>query len=224
MTPAVAGAGPAGRVRHVFTDVDRGDLAVDGAPGPLATRRRAVVDLPWTWLRQVHGAGVVTVTRPGEHAGADADAAVTATPGAALAVHTADCAPVLLDAGAAFGVVHVGWRGLASGVLEAAVDALEQLGHRPVRAVLGPCIRPRCYEFGEAELDAVVERCGPAARSRTADGAPALDVAAGIRAICDRSSIRLHDTGTCTACSPRHWSHRARADGARQALVAWLEP
>ena len=32
----------------------------------------------------------------------------------------------------------------------------------------------------------------------------------------------VHDVGTCTACSPRHWSYRARADRARQAVVAWL--
>ena len=45
---------------------------------------------PWTRLTQVHGARVVTVTRPGEHAGAEADAAVTAVPGCALLVRTAD--------------------------------------------------------------------------------------------------------------------------------------
>ena len=61
----------------------------------LAARRRPRSSTdPWTWLRQVHGAGVVIVTEPGEHAGAQADAAVTAVPGAVLAVQTADCAPV----------------------------------------------------------------------------------------------------------------------------------
>ena len=36
--------------------------------------------------------------------------------------------------------------------------------------------------------------------------------------------LALDDAGTCTACSPRHWSYRARADAGRQALVAWIEP
>ena len=50
----------------------------------------------WTWLRQVHGAQVVVVRTPGEHAGVEADAAVTDTLGCPLVVRTADCAPVVL--------------------------------------------------------------------------------------------------------------------------------
>jgi len=211
-------------VQHRFTDVTAGDLAVAGDPDRLAARRRAVVDAPWTWLRQVHGARVVVVTEPGEHAGTEADAAVTAIPGAAVAVHTADCAPVLVLADGAVGVAHAGWRGLLAGVVEATAAALADLGHPPRSAVLGPCIRPRCYEFGPAELDLVADRYGPAVRAQTAWGAPALDVAAGVAAACAALDVPLVDHGTCTACSPVHWSHRARADRGRQALVAWVAP
>lgn len=211
-------------VHHRFTDVTAGDLAVTGDPDLLAARRRAIIDAPWTWMRQVHGAAVLTVTSPGEHAGAEADAAVTAVPGAVLAVHTADCAPVLLLAHGAVGVAHAGWRGLAAGVIEATADALAQLGHPAHTAVLGPCIRPRCYEFQGPELDQVAERYGPAVRSVTAAGTPALDVAAGVAAACAGIGIDLHDQGTCTACSPVHWSYRARGDAGRQALVAWVAP
>jgi YfiH family protein len=211
-------------VHHRFTDIRHGDLAVGGDPEDLTARRRALVDAPWTWLRQVHGARVVTVTEPGEHAGTDADAAVTAVPGAALAVHTADCAPVLLVADGAVGVAHAGWRGLAAGVIEATAAALADLG-RPARsAVLGPCIRPRCYEFRGPELDLVADRYGEAVRAETAAGTPALDVAAGVAAACRGLGIELTDEGTCTACSPVHWSHRARGDLGRQALVAWVAP
>lgn len=215
---------PPGAVHHVFTDHRHGDLAVGGELGLLATRRQAVVDAPWTWLRQVHGARVVTVTEPGEHAGAEADAAVTAVPGAVVAVHTADCAPVLLVADGAVGVAHAGWRGLAAGVIEATAAALVELGRPAHTAVLGPCIRPRCYEFRGPELDLVAERYGPGVRSETAAGVPALDVAAGVAAACRELGIDLHDGGTCTACSPVHWSYRARADVGRQALVAWVAP
>lgn len=211
-------------VRHVFTDVRHGDLAVGGDQAALTARRRAVVDAPWTWLRQVHGARVVTVTDPGEHAGVEADAAVTAVAGAVLAVHTADCAPVLLVADGAVGVAHAGWRGLVAGVVEATAAALAALGHPPRRAVLGPCIRPRCYEFGGPELDLVTERYGPAVRAETAWGSPALDVAAAVAAACGSLGLELDDAGTCTACSPVHWSHRARGDLGRQALVAWVAP
>lgn len=210
------------RVRHVFTDQRSGDLATTVPPGDLDPRRHALHPAPWTWLRQQHGAEVVVVTRPGEHAGAAADAAVTTVPDAPIAVVTADCAPVLLEGDGAVAVVHAGWRGLVAGVVEAAVQTMVELGHPPIAARLGPCIRARCYEFGGADLAEVASRYGPSVVATTAWGTPALDVAAAVRAACSWSDVPLADAGTCTACSPVHWSHRARGDRGRQALVAWL--
>ncbi len=212
------------QVRHAFTGRRNGDLAIAGETGLLAGRRAALVDRPWTWLRQVHGNSVITVTEPGEAAGFEGDAIVTATAGAAIAVQTADCAPVLFLANGAVGVVHAGWRGLAAGVIEAAAAALVDLGHPPYQAVLGPCIRARCYEFGSDELDQLADRYGSAVRSTTAWGSPALDLAAGVGAACTGLGVQLLDQSVCTACSSNHWSHRARADSGRQALVAWIEP
>lgn len=211
--------------RAVFTSTADGDLAVDNPEPELLARRRAVIDLPWTWLRQRHGARVVTVARPGAGAGAEADAAVTAVPGAALAVHAADCAPIALTADGVVGVAHAGWKGLAAGVVEAVVDAMRALGAGEVGAQIGPTIRPQCYAFGAAELDQVATRCGPAVRSTTASGAPGLDLVAGIRAELTRCGVTdIDDGGTCTACSPSHWSYRARGDAGRHAVVAWLAP
>ncbi|MCU1369268.1 MAG: hypothetical protein JWO77_462 [Ilumatobacteraceae bacterium] len=212
-----------GDVRSVFTDQRHGDLMVRTEPTVLAARRRALSDHPWSWLRQVHGARVITVTAPGEHAGEEADAAVTAVPGAVLAVQAADCAPILLTGPGVIGVAHAGWRGLEAGVIEATAAAMADLGGGPERAVLGPCIRARCYEFGAAELDLVAARYGDGVRATTAWGTPALDVPAGIAEACRRLQIDLEDTGVCTACSPNHWSHRARGEPGRQALVAWLQ-
>ena len=184
-----------------------------------------MVDLPWTWLRQVHGAGVVVVAAPGEHAGARADAAVTNVPGAALAVGAGDCAPVALLADGAVGVIHAGWRGLVAGVIPAAVAALRDLGATDIRAVLGPCIHAGCYEFGEADLDAAAAVLGDQVRGRTTAGAPALDVPAAVAGGLAAAGVgHVEDVGVCTACSAEHWSYRARGDGRRQALVAWLAP
>lgn len=208
---------------HRFTGCAEGDLA-PGSPG-VDRRRQAVATGPWTWLRQVHGATVVVVDRPGQHAGVPADAAVTSSPGAVLAVTVADCAPVVLLAEEAIGVVHAGWRGLRAGVVPAAVAALRRLGAGPLRAVVGPCIRPRCYEFGAAELASVAGALGEGVRARTADGRPALDVAAGVRlALAAEGVSECTDAGTCTACSPFHWSHRGAGDGRRQAVVAGVAP
>jgi hypothetical protein len=214
---------PAAQV--IWTTTTDGDLSIDAPQPDLDRRRRAVVDRPWTWLRQVHGARVVRVEAPGEHAGVDADAAVTSVPGAAIAVQTADCVPVALTADGAVGVVHAGWRGLAAGVVEAAVRALGEAGSGPVRAEIGPCIRARCYEFGKADLDLVVERLGDGVRATTAWGTPALDVVQAATAALRGAGVTdVVDSGVCTACSPVHFSHRARGETGRQALVAWLGP
>jgi copper oxidase (laccase) domain-containing protein len=165
----------------------------------------------------------VVVTAPGEHAGAKADAAVTATAGCVLAAQAADCAPVALVADGVMGVAHAGWRGLAAGVLPATVAAMQLLGAGRITATLGPCIRVGCYEFGADELDVVAASLGEHVRGTTAAGTPALDVPAAVRVSLQEAGVAdVVDLGVCTACSTDHWSHRARADRQRQAVVAWM--
>jgi YfiH family protein len=211
-----------------FTGRAEGDMGHGGAyvhevAPDVAVRRRGVVHLPWTWLRQVGGDGVVRVDTPGSGSGSPADAAVTATPGCALAVLTADCAPVALaSAEGVLGVAHAGWSGLRAGVLERTVDAMVDLGATVITAVVGPCIRPECYEFGIDDLERVAARVGPEVRATDLSGAPALDLAAGVRAVLSRAGVNdVDDHGSCTACSPGWYSWRARAERQRQATVVW---
>lgn len=107
-------------------------------------------------VHQVHSADVVTLTEP-LSGKPKADAMVTATPGLALAVLTADCQPVLFaDAGAqVIGAAHAGWRGARDGVLEATVEAMVALGatRGSIRAVIGPSISQRAYEVGPEFLE-----------------------------------------------------------------------
>ena len=207
---------------------DLGSVAERGPEGPspaCVARRAAVVDLPWTWLRQVHGANVVTVDRPGAHAGAEADGAVTATRGAVLAILTADCAPLALaSAEGVIGGAHAGWRGLLAGVVEETAAAMRALGATGIEAALGPCIHGECYEFADADLEPIARRLGPAVRSHTATGAPALDVPAAVAAACERADVDLvWRSPICTACdADGAYSHRARRDDERQALAIWL--
>ena len=114
-------------------------------------------------LHQVHGVEVVPVTEPWPMgAGPRADAMVTARPGLALGVITADCAPVLF-ADAASGVVgaaHAGWRGAVAGVLEATIAAMLELGaaRHAITAAIGPCIGQASYEVAGDLRDAVLAR------------------------------------------------------------------
>lgn len=103
-------------------------------------------------VHQTHSARAVTVTDAQPLPKPEADALVTATPGTAIAVLTADCQPVLFadrDAGVV-GAAHAGWRGALDGVLEATLEAMETLGAKRenTRAVIGPSISQRAYEVG----------------------------------------------------------------------------
>jgi copper oxidase (laccase) domain-containing protein len=128
------------------------------------------------------------------------DALVSSGGRIGLVILTADCASVALGSPeGVLGAVHAGWRGLADGVVEQAVETMGTLGATEVVGAVGPCIHPGCYEFSESDLDRVAARLGDGARSRTASGRP----------------------DACTGCAGGYFSHRARGDGGRQALLVW---
>ena len=156
------------------------------------------------------------MTKPGEHAGAEADAAITREPFAKLAVRTADCVPVVLVGADAVGVVHAGWRGLARGVIQATIAQMGEVRE----AHVGPHIRAGCYEFGAGDLDEVAAALGDGVRGTTTWGAPALDLTAGVRLAL--GDIPVIDAGACTACTDLYFSWRARQDAARFATITWI--
>lgn len=104
-------------------------------------------------VHQIHSAEAVAVEKPFSHDDAPkADGMATATPGVALGILTADCAPVLFADTRAkvIGACHAGWRGAQGGVLEATLKVMGGLGARPrdIVAAIGPCIAQRSYEVG----------------------------------------------------------------------------
>jgi YfiH family protein len=103
-------------------------------------------------VHQVHSAEVLSLSEAPQTPRPRADAMVTATPGLALAVLTADCQPVLFADPKAkvIGAAHAGWRGALAGVIEATVLAMTDLGARAERihAAIGPCIAQASYEVG----------------------------------------------------------------------------
>lgn len=170
---------------------------------------------PVAFARQVHGAGVHVLGGPDEAAAdavADADALVTALRGTAVGVLVADCVPVLL-ADARAGVVaavHAGRRGLAAGVLQAALAAMVARGAAPerVRAAIGPAISGPRYEV-PADMQAEVVALVPEAACTTAWGTPGLDLPAGAAAVLRRAGVRdVLEPGWCTDTESRFYSHR----------------
>ncbi len=176
------------------------------------------------WVEQVHGIDVAVVPRPGR---GPADAVVTFTRRVACAVLVADCMPVMLASrvGDRVGVAHAGWRGLAAGVIEAAVAALDC---KPAELVawLGPAIGPSAFEVGSEVRDAFLDRdSGAAAAFRPGrDGRWLADLPALARRRLAAAGVAdVHGGNLCTFSDPvRFYSYRRDGATGRMAALAWL--
>lgn len=187
------------------------------------------------WLRQVHGTGVLRFDAPPSAAGIEAepvaDAAVTAVPGVVLAILTADCLPVVFAArdGREVAAAHVGWRGLAEGMLEATLAAM-QAPAADVIAWLGPAAGPACYEIGSEVHDAFVSGSAEAETAFTATrpGHWRVDLYALARQRLQAAGMALadiHGGGLCTIADPARWfSHRRDRRSGRIATLVWRAP
>jgi YfiH family protein len=168
-------------------------------------------------LQQVHGA---TVREAGVGFCGEGDALVTATPGLALEIATADCLPVLLTGAGRIGAVHAGWRGIAAGVVP---RALERLGEpRRLAARIGPGIGPCCYEVDEP-VAAAVAAAAPGAEviaRRSERGRPVLDLALAVETQLRAAGVTdIRALDVCTRCHPGWlWSYRRDGAGAGRNL------
>jgi YfiH family protein len=180
---------------------------------------------------QVHGRGVVVVDGEvgvGEWPGGrGCDAVVTRCPRVPVGVLVADCMPILI-ADPEAGVVaaaHAGRRGLAGGVVQAALEAMAGLGAEPARmaAVIGPAICGRCYEV-PAAMQAEVAAAVPGTACTTASGSAGLDLPAGALGLLRAAGVAARSTGICTAEDERFYSYRRDGLTGRFAGVVMLSP
>ncbi len=107
------------------------------------------------WLQQVHSNRVVNINQQTEVEAADAS--FTERAGVVCAVLTADCLPVLLASkdGSIICAIHAGWRGLLSGIISKAVNALN---NKELIAWLGPAIGENCFEVGKEVKDQFIAK------------------------------------------------------------------
>jgi len=228
---------------HVFatrSPSNLGNLAFSGARDRDAaqTVRQAwsaflgVSPNDWVVGGQVHTSNVVFVDDSHRGRGAltpetvipQCDGLITTTPGLPLYVAVADCSAVLLHAPGVIGVIHGGWRGLAAGILDAAVEQFLGLGVEPkdIRAGIAPCIAGASYEVGPE----VGEACPDGARYRGEGDRWQVDIALWAQHCLlqngvEPASIYLSgiDTGSDHSC----FSHRRQGLSAgRNGLIAVL--
>lgn len=194
-----------------------------------------LLDLPSEplWLQQVHGIQVVDagewITTP--TAGVpQADAALAHHPHRVCAVLTADCLPVLLCSrdGHHIAAAHAGWRGLAAGILEATVLALEQPGST-LMAWLGPAIGPQVFEVGDEVRHAFVSDDAQAssafARHPTADHKWHANLYALARQRLARVGVTaIYGGEYCTYTQARQfYSFRREGVTGRMATLVWRQ-
>lgn len=176
------------------------------------------------WMSQVHS-NVTVEASPVDCP--TADGCWTATPGIACAVLTADCLPVLFcdRDGARVAAAHAGWRGLAAGMLEATIEAMQASGGE-LLAWLGPAIGSTAFEVGPEVRDAFVSQHAQAATAFT----PSRNAGRFMADIYQLARIRLaacgvsdvYGGGFCTVSDPRFYSYRRANRTGRFASLVWL--
>lgn len=201
---------------------------VDDDPAAVAqNRRRLGLPAGPVWLTQEHGRDVVNAATVAPGESPRADASFSTRPGVICAVLTADCLPLLLTdrAGSRVAAVHAGWRGLAAGIIEATVTALE-VSPDELLAWLGPAIGPAAYEVGDEVRAAFVGHDPQAAAcfEATRPGHGLLDLYALARRRLQRLGVNaVYGGGLCTfSDTERFFSYRRDGVTGRMASLIWL--
>jgi YfiH family protein len=232
------GQGSGGAVGGSDAPFDRFNLAshVGDDEAKVAANReqlRAILPQEPRWLNQVHGVAVFEADDSPPAAqpnGAvpEADAAVTRSPGRVLAIMTADCLPVLMcdRKGEVVAVAHAGWRGLAAGVVERALQAM-RVPAADVIAWLGPAIGPEAFEVGQDVVDAFVREdaeSGACFRAR-GPGKYLADLYGLARRRLVRAGVDSISGGEfCTyRDADRFYSYRRDGRTGRMASLVWIE-
>jgi len=211
-----------------FDSFNLGDH-VDDDPVAVAHNRALLTSRLHTqpaWLKQVHGINVVEAS-PAEVL--QADASWSQTPGVACTIMTADCLPALFcnRQGTQVAAAHAGWRGLAAGVLEAAVDSYADAPSE-VMVWLGPAIGPQAFEVGPEVRDAFI-----ATHPETIEAfVPSVNAGKFMADIYQLARMRLaahgvkavYGGGLSTYNDERFFSYRRGARTGRFASLVWIDP
>ena len=211
-----------------FDTLNLGDHVGDD-PRKVAINRsriRGLCNLPGevNWLAQTHGTAIVTDDSRARARAANrrlpGDAAVTNKKHVVLGILTADCFPVVLysETDHSVAVLHVGWRGLAAGIIEKSVAHLAEV----TTVWVGPGIRGCHLEVG-AELKSYFNNGSFIERSETTK--LMLDLPAEIRRRVERvADATIVEHGACTYCDEsRFFSYRRDGQCGRFATLAWVE-
>jgi YfiH family protein len=211
-----------------FDSFNLGDH-VDDDPAAVAHNRKLLTErlhIQPAWLKQVHGIDVVEAS-PAKVL--QADASWSQVPGIACTIMTADCLPALFcnRQGTQVAAAHAGWRGLAAGVLEAAIDSFADAPSE-ILVWLGPAIGPQAFEVGPEVRDAFITT-----HPETLDAfVPGVNAGKFMADIYQLARLRLaahgvtavYGGGLSTYNDERFFSYRRGARTGRFASLVWIDP
>ncbi|HCC58464.1 MAG TPA: peptidoglycan editing factor PgeF [Solibacterales bacterium] len=183
-------------------------LGLDWLFHAFGTRASGLPPWPLATAKQVHSAIVLRAAGAGVQG--TADGLISDTEGLLLGMKTADCFPVLIadPQHRAVAAVHAGWRGVAGGIVPAALHAMGQAfgSDAPdLHVAVGPGIGPCCFEVGPE----VALQFGQ-------EGRVHLDLGQEIArqlAICGVPETQVDTAHLCTFCDPGAF-HSYRREGA----------
>ncbi len=219
-----------GSSRPPYDELNLGLHVGDDDASVRRNRARLVADLGLPaepdWIRQTHSTRVVTLERD---AGRDADAAITREPGRVAVVMIADCLPILVASrdGGEVAAIHAGWRGLAAGIVEAALASIES-APAELSAWIGPGISRAHFEVGDDVRDAFAARLDTVSAYFEPHGAG--------HWLCDLPGIAAHlleragvgEVGRAPHCTHRDrgrfFSYRRDGVTGRMAAMIWIDP
>ena len=173
---------------------------------------------------QVHSNNVEICTKSGVVE--NTDGVITRNRELVLSIQVADCIPVYIfdKQNHNFGLVHAGWRGVQSGIVENSIEKMLQLNSdsKDIKILLGPSIRQCCFEVGPEVgniFDTKFQYNGKADRTQ-------LDLQGVVFSKLIENGImrnKIIDVEECTCCSNKYHSFRRDGEKAGRmiAMIGW---
>lgn len=175
---------------------------------------------------QIHSNKVVYCTKAGNIIGTDG--IITNKKDLTLSIQVADCIPIYLydDQNQNIGLVHAGWRGVTSGIIDKSIEKMKELNSKSIdiKVLLGPSIRQCCFEIGPEVgklFNGKFQKIGKGNR-------PHLDLQSIVIDKLINMNIQyknIIDIKKCTCCSEKYHSFRRDGDKAGRmiAMMGWCQ-
>lgn len=180
--------------------------------------------VPIQYMDQIHGKNVQYVKSPTFKSLSKTDALITNIDNCALAAMTADCLPIALslEDGSKFGIIHAGWKGLLSNLIETFIERIESDDSK-IKAWIGPSISAKNYEVGREVYELFIEKDTSSQSSFTEINKDKwlFDLQMEAIRILDLRNISSENSDICTYDSENMYSYRKNRTNERLVTIIW---